>query len=147
MFAIGDKVWPGISKLIEECGEVVQVCGKLLGTGGKEVHWEGSNLRERLVEELGDLLGAIRFVAKWNKIDVWQIEHRAELKLRRFESWHAAGDPTVEIGAETGARNVAVGKLSVGCSCPLCGETVVDLEHRCPARFQAHRGLGRGSGR
>lgn len=33
MFAIGDKEWPGISKLIEEAGEVLQICGKAHGNG------------------------------------------------------------------------------------------------------------------
>lgn len=30
MFSIGSKRWPGISKLIEECGEVLQIAGKLM---------------------------------------------------------------------------------------------------------------------
>jgi hypothetical protein len=52
MFAIGDKEWPGISKLVEEAGEVGQVCGKLIGSGGETAHFDGSNLRARLSEEL-----------------------------------------------------------------------------------------------
>lgn len=30
-FSIGGTLWPGLSKLIEECGEVLQVGGKLIG--------------------------------------------------------------------------------------------------------------------
>ena len=41
MFAIGDKKWPGISKLVEEAGEVTQVAGKLMGSGGDILHWDG----------------------------------------------------------------------------------------------------------
>jgi NTP pyrophosphatase (non-canonical NTP hydrolase) len=56
MFAIGDNEWAGLSKLIEEAGEVIQVGGKLMGSRGDTNHWSG-DLREKLVEELGDLLG------------------------------------------------------------------------------------------
>ena len=55
VFAIGALVWPGISKLLEEAGEVVQVGGKLLGTDGAEGHWDGSNLRTRLEDEIAEL--------------------------------------------------------------------------------------------
>lgn len=45
-FAIGAQEWPGISKLIEEAGEVQQVCGKLLATYGETKHWDKSDLKE-----------------------------------------------------------------------------------------------------
>jgi hypothetical protein len=35
-FAIGSDAWPGTSKLLEEQGELVQVLGKLMATGGHE---------------------------------------------------------------------------------------------------------------
>ena len=91
MFAIGDRSWPGISKLVEECGEVVQVCGKLMGSRGNISHWSG-NLSDMLHEEIGDLLGAIRFVVKRCGLDADRIEQRAQAKLERFEGWHAS-DP------------------------------------------------------
>lgn len=88
-FAIGSRVWPGISKLVEECGEVVQVCGKLLGTGGERAHWDGSDLRERLTEEIADVLAAAAFVIEHNGLDAATIEKRVAEKRRRFEEWHA----------------------------------------------------------
>lgn len=69
MFAIGDQDWPGISKLIEECGEVVQVCGKLMGTRGEHEHWDGSDLKVRLEEEIADLIAAVEFVCDKNNLD------------------------------------------------------------------------------
>ena len=45
MFSIGSKRWPGISKVIEEFAEVIEVCGKLMGARGAEVHFSGKNLR------------------------------------------------------------------------------------------------------
>ena len=92
MFAIGDQEWPGISKLVEECGEVGQVCGKLMGTHGLVNHWDGSDLRIELENELGDLLAAIAFVMGHCPLDRDAINTRADLKLRRFEQWHALGE-------------------------------------------------------
>lgn len=89
-YSIGSKHWPGISKLIEEAGEVQQVCGKLLGSGGDPAHFDGSDLRARLVEEMGDLLAALGFVADKCGLDQEAIAARAATKRALFERWHAA---------------------------------------------------------
>lgn len=89
MFAIGNKVWPGISKLVEECGEVLQVCGKLIAMGGQAGHFDGSDLRERLTEEIADLQAAVDFVIAHNGLDEAAINRRVAEKRKRFEDWHA----------------------------------------------------------
>ena len=91
MFAIGDREWTGVSKLVEEAGEVVQVLGKLIGSRGIEEHWDGSNLRQRLHEELADLLAAIEFVIERNALSRTFIEARKEHKLNTFRDWHERG--------------------------------------------------------
>lgn len=83
-FSIGSDVWPGISKLVEESGELGQVIGKLLATGGHEKHWDGSDLRERMRAELADLRAAIDFVAVVNELD---LTARHAYKLRLFHTW------------------------------------------------------------
>jgi NTP pyrophosphatase (non-canonical NTP hydrolase) len=97
MFSIGSKRWPGISKLIEECGEVVQVCGKLIASRGESAHWDGSDLRVRLHEELGDLMGAIWFVIAFCGLDEMQILKRAQRKRAQFEVWQES-NPEVDHG-------------------------------------------------
>lgn len=87
MFAIGSPVWPGLSKLDEEAGEVVQVIGKLMGTGGLTQHWDGSDLRQRLVEEIGDVMAACEFVAQTNDLET-EVEIRRRDKLALFYRWH-----------------------------------------------------------
>lgn len=87
-FSIGSNLWPGISKLIEECGEVQQVAGKLIASHGAVNHWDGTNLKERLESELGDLQAAIQFVVRHNALDVVAIEKRRIEKLMLFEKWH-----------------------------------------------------------
>ncbi len=87
-FSIGASVWPGLSKLIEEAGEVQQVCGKLVQTGGASAHWDGSDLRKRLEEEIADLLAACRFVMESNDLNVADIVFRSLDKLAMFKRWH-----------------------------------------------------------
>jgi NTP pyrophosphatase (non-canonical NTP hydrolase) len=93
-YSIGSAHWPGLSKLIEEAGEVQQVCGKILGTGGAVAHWDGSDLRLRLEEEIGDLMAACQFVGAMNGLSASAIEKRVEMKLATFHRWHAGGDPS-----------------------------------------------------
>lgn len=90
-YAIGSDHWPGVSKLIEELGELEQVLGKLIATGGETAHWDGSDLRRRFVEEIGDVLAACRFFAHEN-LDPEEniaISSRQRQKERTFRQWHA----------------------------------------------------------
>ena len=87
-YGIGSAVWPGISKLIEESGELQQVLGKIIGAGGEVEHWDGSNLRARLQEELADTLAAASFVQEACALDNDFIEKRVVKKLELFRKWH-----------------------------------------------------------
>lgn len=87
-YAIGASKWPGISKVAEEAGELVQVVGKIIGADGVDVHWDGSNLRARLSEEIADVTAAICFVVQHNNLDVEAIEKRVQAKFALFEKWH-----------------------------------------------------------
>lgn len=89
MFAIGDQQWPGVSKLVEECGEILQVVGKLMATHGEALHWDGSNLRQRFLEELADLGGAYEFVVGFLSHDERAaVRQRAREKYALFQRWH-----------------------------------------------------------
>lgn len=96
MFAIGDKDWAGLSKLSEECGELTQVIGKLMGTRGQEEHWDGTNLTERLLEEMSDVQAALDFVLGNNPFTDEQkleVKRRTVQKLILFQEWHNNEDP------------------------------------------------------
>jgi len=88
-FAIGSEVWPGTSKLLEEQGELIQVLGKLMATGGDTNHWSG-DLRKMLIEEVGDVLAAIVFFMEHNLSDVEReaVMDRGEHKTDLFNEWH-----------------------------------------------------------
>lgn len=89
MYAIGSDIWPGLSKLNEEAGEVVQVIGKIMGTGGKSAHWDGAgDLKKRLEEEIADVMAACHFVMEHNQLDLAEIGRRALVKKARFDEWH-----------------------------------------------------------
>lgn len=88
-FAIGDEVYPGLSKVTEECGEVLQVIGKLMATHGKAQHWDGQDLAARLVEELADLQAAIVFVMGDGTLHGRALfNERYREKLNLFQRWH-----------------------------------------------------------
>lgn len=92
MFEIGSKDWPGLSKVVEECGEVLQVAGKLMGSKGDPNHFDGTHLSRRLEEELGDLLAAIDFFMGYaNDISSFNIQQRKQLKYKLFYDWHING--------------------------------------------------------
>jgi len=65
-YEIGSDRWPGLAKLAEEAGELIQVLAKLVGASGRERYYDGTDLRERLVEECGDLTAAIAFFTETN---------------------------------------------------------------------------------
>lgn len=88
-FAIGSDVWPGLAKLAEECGELVQVIGKLVAMGGCTSHFDGTDLQLRLTEEMADVQAALEFVRRFNPVlDQYLLSGRAFEKLSTFKRWH-----------------------------------------------------------
>lgn len=87
-FSIGGLIWPGLSKLGEESGEVQQVVGKIIGARGEVGHWDGTQFDKRLESELGDLMAAITFVVIKNNLNILAIERRRDEKLAKFNKWH-----------------------------------------------------------
>lgn len=100
-FSLGGPIWPGLSKLLEECGEVVQVGGKLIGAAGVCDHWDGTNLKERMEDELADLSAAIDFFVARNGLDAERIDRRAAAKEMKFLEWDTAPTPPLERQAGT----------------------------------------------
>jgi len=87
-FAFGSAVWPGISKVVEECAEVIQVAGKLMQRGGRTDHWSG-DLLKMMIEELGDCQAAIDMLIELNdRVDAAAVEERRRDKRRTFRRWH-----------------------------------------------------------
>lgn len=87
-YSIGSDHWPGLGKVIEECGEVIQAAGKIIAANGDGLHWDGSDLRRRLEDELADAQAAIGFAVDMNGLDSGRMLDRAAGKLAMFRQWH-----------------------------------------------------------
>lgn len=97
-FSIGGRVWPGLGKVVEEFGETLTIIGKIIATKGGSDYWDGSNLMERLEEEIADSLAAVEYMVHENTLDWKAIDSRTVLKLDLYRKWHegvrAKEDPT-----------------------------------------------------
>ena len=104
-YSIGQHRLPGLAKVIEECGELLQVAGKVMSTGSLGAHPDGTHLAIRLEHELGDVLAAIDFFIKHNLVGDGVIEQRRKSKFVRFVDWHCehtkkTGKPPASEGAK-----------------------------------------------
>jgi NTP pyrophosphatase (non-canonical NTP hydrolase) len=84
---IGATDWPGLAKLIEETSELGQVVGKLIAYPGGEHPDLGPPLRERLEDEIADVLAAIMYVRAHNVLDRGRMDARVIEKFERFQRW------------------------------------------------------------
>jgi hypothetical protein len=92
--------WKGIHKLIEEAGEVLQLCGKI-GAFPDTPHPSGEDIEARLWDELADLQAAIDYFKDQNLPPIHgtysraQVVHvmieRRERKMAKFRTWVLTG--------------------------------------------------------
>lgn len=87
-YSIGSDHWPGLAKLAEEAGELIQVIGKIIAMGGTDVHWDGTtSLRARLMEEMGDVTAAVDFLVEQNAFRPMDLQARHDQKLSMYRQW------------------------------------------------------------
>lgn len=80
----------GVAKVIEECGELVQILAKKLAYWYTDEHPDGAgSIRERIEDEMGDVLAAIAHAAADPRLDLDRdrIERRRLMKLATFDTW------------------------------------------------------------
>ena len=77
----------GLTKLMEECGELIQVCAKKSAYFDVDIHPDGNSLTAKMEEELADVFAAGAFVMGKFKLDEKKIEQRIIMKLARFRTW------------------------------------------------------------
>lgn len=81
----------GLGKLIEECGELQQVAGKKLAMMDSDNHWDGSDLKVRLEDEIADVRAACYVVSENFGLDEERIVDRMQYKKSLFMYWHNGG--------------------------------------------------------
>ena len=79
----------GLIKLVEECGELVQICCKKMTCMYDQFHYDGSNLAERIEEEIADVMAANEIVIKNFNLDREAIIERSNQKLKLFQEWES----------------------------------------------------------
>ena len=73
---------------LEECAEVAQAISKVFRFGFESKHpKEVLNNRERLEEEIGDLLCMIELMAERQLIDADAVDRAIENKLQKLKCW------------------------------------------------------------
>ena len=100
-FGYGDLIWPGIAKVVEESGEVLQAIGKLMMVhGNHEAHWDG-NLIDKIEEEVPDLDAALTVfkTLNYDKLDHNKMDRRALEKIDKFHDWQDEGVAAREAAA------------------------------------------------
>lgn len=101
IYSIGSDQLPGLAKLAEECGELLQVIGKIIAMGHMGYHPDGGKeLSVRLNEELADVDAAMHFFRQHNILDDDAHRERRHEKMRKFKNWHSGKlkKPLSEIG-------------------------------------------------
>jgi NTP pyrophosphatase (non-canonical NTP hydrolase) len=79
----------GLNKLMEECGELVQVAAKKAAYINQNNHPDGAGALDlRMEDEMGDVLAAIQFVSAKLNLSDHDIQARATMKFRTFQNWY-----------------------------------------------------------
>ena len=82
----------GLVKLVEECGELVQIASKKISYHDTDAHPDGKgSMRMRLENEIADVTASVAFVVEKLGLSLDRIETMADHKLRRFEAWDEEG--------------------------------------------------------
>jgi len=83
--------WTGVAKLNEECGELVQVIGKLMSRPSG-VGWQDERLIDKFNEELADVRAAVKFAFDTNtSVDRKFVRKRTNQKYAKFKIWNKKG--------------------------------------------------------
>lgn len=78
----------GLVKLVEECGELVQIAAKKMAYMHTDEHPDGAgSMKERLEDEIADVQAICHIVEKNFDLDRQKIVDRAFEKMKLFRHW------------------------------------------------------------
>jgi NTP pyrophosphatase (non-canonical NTP hydrolase) len=89
-YSVGSDNLPGLAKVVEEAGELLQVAGKILAVGGTKIYYDGLELRKAVKEEMADVIASISFfveTAGFTPEEQEEILNRATQKRILFREW------------------------------------------------------------
>ena len=76
-----DKKAEAYTILMEECGELIQACSKMIRTRGS------ADYRKQLQDEIGDVLTLIEWVKNNGLVTDEQIRNRMKIKKEKLSKW------------------------------------------------------------
>jgi len=71
----------------EECGELTQVCMKIMRKYDTLADMSNDKYRKLLVEELGDVMCMIELMIEHKVVNVSEIHNRAAVKREKLKKW------------------------------------------------------------
>lgn len=78
----------GLAKVMEECGELIQIAAKKIAYPDTDEHPDGKgSMKERLEDEIADVIAATTFITENFNLDEYRIYMRAGVKIRLFRYW------------------------------------------------------------
>lgn len=77
----------GLTKLMEECGELIQILAKKSAYMETDNHPDGSLMKRRMEDEIADVVAAITFVVEQFDLDVPYMSERSTDKIELYEKW------------------------------------------------------------
>jgi NTP pyrophosphatase (non-canonical NTP hydrolase) len=86
-YSITTDIWPGLAKVMEEAGELLQILGKIMSVDGSLNYYDGTDLAERIEEEAADLYAALDFFCEVNNLYARE-SGRRDRKRARLRNWH-----------------------------------------------------------
>lgn len=75
-----------MSITMEECGELVQRCSKIMRKY-ETLDMIEDDQRQLLVEELGDVFCMMELMVEYNVTDWIELQARADVKLEKLKKW------------------------------------------------------------
>lgn len=83
----------GLVKLMEECGELVQIAAKKLAFIDSDEHPDkAGSMKIRLEDEIADVEAICKFIKQEFKLDEKRIYERRGVKFGLFDYWHEHSD-------------------------------------------------------
>ena len=69
---------------MEECGELVQACSKILR---RQELYGDSKYIQNLKEEIGDVYSMIKLMQEWDVVSWEELEERDKIKREKLKKW------------------------------------------------------------
>lgn len=97
MYGVSCKKRPGLAKITEEAGELLEVLGKIQASEGEFTYpWpeeDGThrNLKQEAEDECADVIAAVTFFAERNGLNQNAMIERAERKIALYYEWRLDG--------------------------------------------------------